>query len=372
MKPIFTENLMKPKGKTVSGIRISGVGKKFGGLRVLENVDLEIRQGELLALLGPSGSGKTTLLRIIAGLENPDFGSVTLEGMEVTERDVNDRNVGFVFQHYALFRHMTAFENIAFGLRVKPRRIRPSRDQIREKVSELLKLVGLEQYALHYPAQLSGGQRQRVALARVLAVQPRTLLLDEPFGALDAKVRKELRRWLRRLHDQIQLTSVFVTHDQDEALEVADRVAIMNEGRIEQVGTPDGIYHHPASPYVLQFLGDVNLFYGRVGERGNILMSPSSGPPGTPLSKEDAMSRIYVRPHHLDVQTAPFGNGDFRGTITHINSAGPYVKVEVKSQWGDAVQVYLTQDRFIELALENGMELYMNPRETTAFPGEGG
>jgi len=352
----------------MSGIRITGVSKRFGGLKVLENVDLEIRQGELLALLGPSGSGKTTLLRIIAGLESPDCGTVTLEGMEVTDRDVNDRNVGFVFQHYALFRHMTAFENIAFGLRVRPRKIRPSGEQIRERVMELLKLIGLEQYALHYPAQLSGGQRQRVALARVLAVQPRTLLLDEPFGALDAKVRKELRRWLRRLHDQIHLTSVFVTHDQDEALEVADRVAIMNEGRIEQVGTPDEIYHCPESPYVLQFLGDVNLFYGRAGEEGKVVVSPSGEGAGTRAREDGRLEKIYVRPQHLDVQTEPYEDGGFKGTITHINSAGPYVKVELASQWGDPVQVYLTQSRFSELGIRKGMEVFMHPRETTAFP----
>jgi sulfate transport system ATP-binding protein len=351
----------------MTGIHIKGVSKKFGGLTVLENVDLEIRKGELMALLGPSGSGKTTLLRIIAGLEHHDSGSVTLEDMEVTGRDVNDRNVGFVFQHYSLFRHMTVFENVAFGLSVRPRRTRPSKEQIREKVSELLKLIGLEQYALHYPDQLSGGQRQRVALARVLAIEPRTLLLDEPFGALDAKVRKELRRWLRRLHDRIQLTSVFVTHDQEEALEVADRVAIMNQGKIEQVGTPDEIYHSPASPYVLQFLGDVNLFFGRVEDHEMVIMSTSMVAAKPRDRRNDRMEQIYVRPQHLDIHTRPVGKYGLRGTITHINSAGPYVKVELVSQWGDTLLVHLTQTRFSQLALKKGMDIYLLPRETTAF-----
>ena len=232
----------------------------------------------------------------------------------------------------------------------------------------LLKLIGLEQYALHYPAQLSGGQRQRVALARVLAVEPRILLLDEPFGALDAKVRKELRRWLRRLHDQIQLTSVFVTHDQEEALEVSDRVAIMNQGKIEQLGTPDEIYHSPKSSYVLQFLGDVNIFYGRVEKERMVILSTSREEADPRVSETDGIAPIYVRPQHLEVHTEPVGENGLRGTISDINSAGPYVKVELLSQWGDAVQVYLTQGRFSELEIRKGMDIYLLPRETTAFP----
>jgi len=351
----------------MTGIRISEVSKKFGGLTVLENVDMEIRKGELVALLGPSGSGKTTLLRIIAGLEHPDSGSVTLEDLDVTGRKVNDRSVGFVFQHYSLFRHMTVFDNVAFGLRVRPRGSRPSKKEVRERVFELLRLIGLEQYALHYPEQLSGGQRQRVALARVLAIQPRTLLLDEPFGALDAKVRKELRRWLRQLHDRIQLTSVFVTHDQEEALEVADRVAIMNHGRIEQMGTPDEIYHCPATPYVLQFLGDVNLFYGRVEDNEMVIMSTSGEHTDPRISGRDRLAQIYVRPQHLDIHKRPAGKYSMRGTITHINSAGSFVKVELASQWGDGILVHLTQNRFSQLSLRKGMDIYLVPRETTAF-----
>jgi sulfate transport system ATP-binding protein len=247
-------------------ISVHNITKHFGRFAALTSVDLEVTSGELVALRGPAGSGKTTLLRIIAGLEIPDSGSILFDGEEATDRAVSDRQVGFVFQHYALFRHMTVFDNIAFGLTVRPRKIRPSKKEIREKVETLLRLIQLEQMAHRYPAQLSGGQRQRVALARALAVEPQVLLLDEPFGALDAKVRLELRRWLRRLHDEIQVTSVFVTHDQEEALEVADRIVVMNNGKIEQQGTPSEVYDHPATPFVFDFLGNVNLFQGRVHE----------------------------------------------------------------------------------------------------------
>ena len=244
-------------------IEIRNVSKQFGDFQALRDVSLDIASGELIALLGPSGCGKTTLLRIIAGLETADVGTIHFSGEDTTDVHVRERNVGFVFQHYALFRHMTVFENVAFGLRVKPRSERPSEAQIKKKVMDLLKLVQLDWLAERYPSQLSGGQRQRIALARALAVEPKVLLLDEPFGALDAKVRKELRRWLRRLHDELHVTSIFVTHDQEEALEVADRVVVMNKGRIEQVGTPQEVWEHPASPFVYGFLGDVNLFKGR-------------------------------------------------------------------------------------------------------------
>src|SRR3984885_226459 len=231
-------------------INVRGIRKNFGQFQALDDVDLEIPDGQLVALLGPSGSGKTTLLRIIAGLEFADCGTVQFDGKDISDQSARDRRVGFVFQHYALFRHMTVFENIAFGLRVRPRGVRPSKEQIRAKVDELLKLIQLKNLSSRYPSQLSGGQRQRVALARALAVEPSVLLLDEPFGSLDAKVRLELRRWLRQLHDEVHITSVFVTHDQDEALEVSDRVAVMNEGRIEQVGSPDDVYHRPATSFV--------------------------------------------------------------------------------------------------------------------------
>ncbi|MDR2220144.1 MAG: sulfate ABC transporter ATP-binding protein, partial [Methylobacillus sp.] len=238
-------------------IEVRNVQKRFGNFTALRDINLVLPGGELTALLGPSGCGKTTLLRIIAGLEQADSGSVLFHGKDATSNHVRERKVGFVFQHYALFRHMTVFENIAFGLRVRPRHERPSETEIRRKVHELLDLVQLDWLADRYPAQLSGGQRQRIALARALAVEPQVLLLDEPFGALDAKVRKDLRRWLRRLHDELHITSVFVTHDQEEALEVADRVVVMNKGAIEQIGTPDQVYSAPASPFVYRFIGDV-------------------------------------------------------------------------------------------------------------------
>src|SRR6266545_5277692 len=248
-------------------IEVQNITKTFGDFTALQDVSFQVPTGELVALLGPSGSGKTTLLRIIAGLEEADQGSVLFHGKDATDRSVRDRQVGFVFQHYALFRHMSVFENVAFGLRVRPRKVRPSEREIRARVHALLKLVQLDWLADRYPSQLSGGQRQRVALARALAVQPQVLLLDEPFGALDAKVRKELRRWLRRLHDDMQLTSIFVTHDQEEALELADRIAVMNDGRIEQVGTPSEVYHQPATAFVYEFMGNANRLRCRI-DRG--------------------------------------------------------------------------------------------------------
>jgi len=245
-------------------IEVRNITKTFGAFTALKNINLQIPTGELVALLGPSGCGKTTLLRIIAGLEVQNSGAVLFEGEDATERSVRDRRVGFVFQHYALFRHMNVFENVAFGLTVRPRRVRPSKEQIREKVHSLLKMVQLDWLADRYPTQLSGGQRQRVALARALAVEPKVLLLDEPFGALDAKVRQELRRWLRRLHDELHITSIFVTHDQEEAMEVSDYIVVMNQGQVEQMGKPEEVYHKPSSPFVHDFLGNVNLFQGRV------------------------------------------------------------------------------------------------------------
>ncbi|MBQ0959781.1 sulfate ABC transporter ATP-binding protein [Ideonella sp. 4Y11] len=284
-------------------IEVKNLVKHYGPLAVCNHLNLTIPSGELVALLGPSGSGKTTLLRMIAGLEQPDSGQVLFHGEDATFSDVRERHVGFVFQHYALFGHMTIFENIAFGLRVRPKATRPSDGAIRAKVSELLKLVQLDWLADRYPHQLSGGQRQRVALARALAVEPKVLLLDEPFGALDAKVRKELRRWLRRLHDEVHVTSVFVTHDQEEAMEVADRIVVMNEGRIEQVGSPDEVYDHPATPFVLKFLGDVNLFHGRA---------------------QDDVS--YVRPHELDIVPAA-DDGTWSVTFSQALTVGPNTRV---------------------------------------------
>lgn len=338
-------------------IEAINISKQFGQFTALDHVDLEIPSGELVALLGPSGSGKTTLLRIIAGLEFADAGSVRFDGRDISDRTARERRVGFVFQHYALFRHMTVFENIAFGLKVRPRENRPSRAQIRAKVQELLKLIQLETLAQRYPAQLSGGQRQRVALARALAVEPSVLLLDEPFGALDAKVRLELRRWLRQLHNEIHITSVFVTHDQEEALEVADRVVVMNNGRIEQVGSPEEVYNHPATPFVYNFLGNVNLFHGRIDDDD-----------GKAYIHETATGHVvYVRPHSLEIVRLPNGGSHFRARIRHINAAGPLVKVEAVAEWGDPVHIEMSQDRFRYLQLAKDESVFVIPKDIKIF-----
>jgi sulfate transport system ATP-binding protein len=336
-------------------IEAQNITKKFGQFAALDQVSLKIPTGELVALLGPSGSGKTTLLRIIAGLEFADSGTVLFDGEDTTHRTARDRRVGFVFQHYALFRHMTVFENIAFGLRVRPRGVRPSKEKIHDKVHELLKLIQLRNLANRYPSQLSGGQRQRVALARALAVEPSVLLLDEPFGSLDAKVRLELRRWLRQLHDEVHITSVFVTHDQDEALEVADRIAVMNEGRIEQVGTPDEVYHRPLTPFVYNFLGNVNLFHGRIDEETPAIHDAATG------------ELVYVRPHLLEIHRQSNGASNFRATIKHINSAGPLVKIEALTEWGAPVHVELSQEKFRELQLVKNDAVFIIPKELKVF-----
>jgi sulfate/thiosulfate transport system ATP-binding protein len=340
-------------------ISVRNITKNFGQFHALKNVDLEIPAGKLVALLGPSGSGKTTLLRIIAGLEFPDGGNVEFDGRDITDRTARERRVGFVFQHYALFRHMTVFENIAFGLRVRPRETRPLSEQIRQKVNHLLKLIQLQNQAERYPSQLSGGQRQRVALARALAVEPSVLLLDEPFGALDAKVRQELRRWLRQLHDEVHITSVFVTHDQEEALELADLVAVMNEGRIEQVGSPDDVYDHPASSFVYNFLGNVNLFHGRVDDGGVAYIDDKA-----------TDNLVFVRPHLLEITRAPNGGNYFRATTKHINAAGPLVKVEAVTEWGATVHVEMSQERFRELGLAKDEAVFMTPKDVAVFQQE--
>ena len=340
-------------------IEALGITKKFGHFTALDNVTLEIPSGELVALLGPSGSGKTTLLRIVAGLEFADSGTVRFDGHDISARTAQERQVGFVFQHYALFRHMTVFDNIAFGLRVRPRKLRPSSAQIRNKVQELLKLIQLEKLAQRYPSQLSGGQRQRVALARALAVEPSVLLLDEPFGALDAKVRQELRRWLRQLHDEIHITSVFVTHDQEEALELANRVVVMNEGRIEQVGSPDEVYNHPATPFVYNFLGNVNLFHGRIDEGKAYIHERETG------------HVVYVRPHLLDIDRIPNGGDHFRAKIKHINAAGPLVKLEAVTDWGALVHVEMPQDRFRSLHLAKDETVFVIPKDVRVFESGG-
>ncbi len=339
-------------------IEVKKITKTFGAFAALKEVSLEIPSGELVALLGPSGSGKTTLLRIIAGLETPDDGSILFQGEDQTDQKVRDRNVGFVFQHYALFRHMTVFDNIAFGLKVKPRRVRPSKAEIREKVHSLLKLIQLDWLAGHYPSQLSGGQRQRVALARALAVEPKVLLLDEPFGSLDAKVRLELRRWLRRLHDELHITSVFVTHDQEEALEVSDRVVVMNQGRIEQVGRPDEIYEHPANPFVFHFLGKVNLFHGRVHEgRVRIGSVEISAPEHAEVKDTPAVG--YARSHEIELDRTPGDPVGIEATISVIHAVGSVVRLElIRRDGGGRIEAELPRGRYNELRFQKGERVY--------------
>ena len=369
-------------------IEIRNVSKQFGDFQALRDVSLDIASGELIALLGPSGCGKTTLLRIIAGLETADVGSIHFSGEDTTDVHVRERGVGFVFQHYALFRHMTVFDNVAFGLRMKPRKERPSEAQIKEKVMSLLKLVQLDWIADRYPSQLSGGQRQRIALARALAVEPKVLLLDEPFGALDAKVRKELRRWLRRLHDELHVTSIFVTHDQEEALEVADRVVVINQGRIEQQGTPQQVWDNPASPFVYGFLGDVNLFKGRANDGrvylddGMQLESPEA------QHADDARAFAYVRPHDLDVERYSPGqaldaHGRPRGIVVQLARAivvGPIARLELIPE-GDTqsadnapsdalIEAQIPAQQFHEMGLREGETLVVTPRRAKVFLDE--
>jgi sulfate/thiosulfate transport system ATP-binding protein len=330
-------------------IEVQNITKTFGTFTALRDVSFEVPTGELVALLGPSGSGKTTLLRIIAGLEVADQGTVLFHGEDATERSVRDRQVGFVFQHYALFRHMTVFENVAFGLRVRPRTLRPSARDIRTRVYALLQLVQLDWLADRYPAQLSGGQRQRVALARALAVQPQVLLLDEPFGALDAQVRKELRRWLRRLHDEMPITSVFVTHDQEEALEVADRVVIMNKGRAEQIGTPEEVYEHPATPFVYHFLGNVNLFHGRIHE-GQARLGEFEIEVPEHADAQDIPAVGYVRPYDIEVERHRNGAPAIEAVVNHIQRIGPLVHLELtRGDTGDLIEVELSKERYWEI-----------------------
>ena len=359
-------------------IEIRNVSKQFGDFQALRDVSLDIASGELIALLGPSGCGKTTLLRIIAGLETPDVGSIHFSGEDTTDVHVRERGVGFVFQHYALFRHMTVFDNVAFGLRMKPRGERPSEAKIKEKVMSLLQLVQLDWIADRYPSQLSGGQRQRIALARALAVEPKVLLLDEPFGALDAKVRKELRRWLRRLHDELHVTSIFVTHDQEEALEVADRVVVINQGRIEQQGTPQQVWDNPASPFVYGFLGDVNLFKGRASGDGLIHLDDGmqlDSPEGQ--HAEGAAAFAYVRPHDLDVERYAPGA---QGIVVQLSRAivvGPIARLELIPESGtqsadnaaseSLIEAQIPAQQFHDMALREGETLVVTPRRAKVF-----
>ena len=335
-----------------STIEIQNVSKRFhpfgrsSGANAVDDVSLTVRPGELVALLGPSGSGKTTLLRMVAGLEHADSGTIRLVA-EAGATELSGR-VGFVFQHYALFRHLSVFENVAFGLRVRPRKVRPSDREIQQRVDSLLDLVQLDGLADRLPSQLSGGQRQRVALARALCVEPSVLLLDEPFGALDARVRRDLRAWLRALHDRLRMTTVLVTHDQEEALEVADRVVVMHRGRVEQDATPLEVFDHPATPFVAEFIGDVNVLEGpRAGER------------------------TWVRPHELDISHTPT-TGAVPGTLTSLHTAGAFARlhVAVESGHGRPVQAVLARDRLDALRLEPGMAVWLVPRRLRTFAGD--
>ncbi|MEH2475216.1 sulfate transport system ATP-binding protein [Nitrobacteraceae bacterium AZCC 2161] len=348
-------------------IEVRNIVKKFGSFAALDDVDLKVAHGELVALLGPSGSGKTTLLRIIAGLDWPDSGEVSFDGENALARGAGERHVGFVFQHYALFRHMTVFENVAFGLRVQPRAVRKDEAAIRARVKELLDLVQLDWLASRYPSQLSGGQRQRIALARALAIEPRILLLDEPFGALDAKVRKELRQWLRSLHEEINVTSIFVTHDQEEALEVANRVVVMDKGRIEQIGTPGDVYDNPATAFVHSFIGEsivlpVDVCDGHVKLGGKVLnvdAGDASGP-----------SKLFVRRH--DMHVGPVGQGcaegALEGTVRRVRTFGPIQRADI-ALTGDGdtlVEIDAPRDR----NLAAGDVVSLQPRRYRIFAGQ--
>jgi len=344
-------------------ISVRDVAKRFGTFTALGGVSLTIPEGELLALLGPSGSGKTTLLRIIAGLEHPDSGTVLLENDDVTHQTAKSRNVGFVFQHYALFRHMTVFENVAFGLRVR----KWVNGDVRGRVEELLKLVRLDGLGHRYPSELSGGQRQRVALARALAARPRVLLLDEPFGALDAKVRAELRVWLRRLHEEYPVTTIFVTHDQEEAFEVADRVVIMNHGKIEQTGTPAEVFEKPANAFVMDFLGQANLFHGGVRDGKAVVGELEFDCPDY-AGLTFGPANIYIRPHELDLASAPNGEQSLEAKVMHVAPAGSVTRVSVRiANRESPVSVELSPQRFAELGVCKGDIVYVTPRRVRVF-----
>jgi sulfate transport system ATP-binding protein len=347
-------------------IEVRNLVKRFDGFTALGGVDLKIVPGELVALLGPSGSGKTTLLRIIAGLDFATEGEVLFDGEDATRRPVGARGVGFVFQHYALFRHMTVLENVAFGLRVRPRRLRLSGGAIHERVTSLLRLVQLEGFAHRYPSQLSGGQRQRVALARALAIEPKVLLLDEPFGALDAKVRKELRRWLRRLHDEMGLTSVFVTHDQEEAMELADRVVVMRQGGIEQVGAPDEVYESPATPFVYEFLGQVNRLPCTVA-RGRARVWNQEVNVDLPRIDLVGAAVAYVRPEDIELSLHPVQDS-MRARVMHVAAFGPVVRIELSVAGStDPMVAELGRSRFRQLGIGVGDHTFVRARQARVF-----
>lgn len=346
-----------------TGIKVENVRKSFKTHTALDGVSLDIKPGELIALLGPSGSGKTTLLRIIAGLENADEGQILIGGQDSAHKHVRERNVGFVFQHYALFRNMSVFENIAFGMRVRKGKDKPAREKIHNRVMELLDLVHLPHLQDRYPSQLSGGQRQRVALARTLAVEPRVLLLDEPFGALDAKVRKDLRRWLRELQEELNITTVFVTHDQEEAMELADRVVVMSEGKIEQVGTPEDVYHNPVNAFVYDFLGNYNAFDGWCEESDACYITAHSGE----IPEGRKRLKLFSRPHDTDIMLERPEDVDMQARIIHVNPAGPLIMVEMLDKNRKLFQAALTKERFAELDLKKGQNVWLKPKDVKIF-----
>jgi sulfate transport system ATP-binding protein len=342
-------------------ISIRNVVKRFEGTQALNSVSLEVPDGELVALLGPSGCGKTTLLRIIAGLETPDEGEVLFGDTDSADLNVRDRGVGFVFQHYALFKHMTVKENIAFPLMIQKR----SKAEIEARVNELLDLIQLHGIGKRFPSQLSGGQKQRVALARALAARPQVMLLDEPFGALDAQVRQDLRRWLRNLHDELKMTSVFVTHDQDEAFEVADRVVIMNRGRVEQIGSPEEIFHHPANGFVMHFLGNVNIFHSRT-EHGTGPGHLDLVQPG-PAPAESGATAVYVRPHELTLYKEREGFNAIEGRLIHVRTIGLSVRVSLATGNGPEIQIELPEIEFQSLGLRKGDTAFAVPKGSKVF-----
>lgn len=344
-------------------IQVKNIEKHFGQYHALQNISLDFPEGKLIALLGPSGCGKTTLLRIIAGLETADSGQIILHGQDATHLHVQQRNIGFMFQHYALFKHMTVFDNVAFGLRVKKQN-RPSESDIKKRVMELLELVQLPHLAQRYPAQLSGGQRQRIALARALAVEPKVLLLDEPFGALDAKVRKELRRWLRNLHDELHISSIFVTHDQEEALEVADEIVVMNKGIVEQVGSPKDVYQAPATAFVFDFLGNANKFEA---DYQNAQLSFGEDKINiNPQNIETGQVIAFVRPEDVQVFTRP-EQDSIQTTFIREIWIGGRVLVELIDRQGQHWEISLNHEQATQLALRPEQNVWIKPNQVHVF-----
>ncbi|MEI8032962.1 MAG: sulfate ABC transporter ATP-binding protein [Chlorobiaceae bacterium] len=353
------------------GIELQNISKQFTGYTALQSINLSIATGELIALLGPSGCGKTTLLRIIAGLEGADSGKIILEGKDTTNLSPREKNVGFVFQHYALFRRLNVFENVAFGLKVLERKNRPSKSEINDRVEHLLKLVQMEWAIKRYPSQLSGGQRQRVALARALAVNPKVLLLDEPFSALDAKVRQELRRWLRKLHEEIHVTSIFVTHDQEEALELADRIVVINKGRIEQQGSPQEVYDHPANAFVYNFLGNVNVFHGRIKEGRVSLGEHLVDAPDELKNLDEKPSQTFIRPHEIGISKIRSSETEVIGTICEIRLLGGQIGLNLSCEgFMHPIEAEVPRELYVNLQLSKGDKVFVSFNRVRVFSGD--